>query len=343
MKVLFRRLIRFFFPVAANEYRPGIFSKKSVLAIAALLVFGQVVWFGMTVFVFKNPGFLGAILPGVLTALTNGDRAQNGVGALAENALLQKAAQAKADDMAAKGYFSHVTPDGKAPWYWLEQAGYRYTYAGENLAVDFTDSKDVETAWMNSPTHRANIVKPQFTEIGIAVANGTYQGRPATFVVQFFGTPVVTASKPVAATKPQPKAHAAEVATVMTENVAPTSTAVTSAPVETTVLGTSVAPAPSPTTSNLVSRALNTIRTALASPDHTMLYVLGGIIALLALLLALSVLVKLHIQYREVIGGGAVLLAIAVGSIFFLQARMDHVGLPADGQAASVYAAFSGN
>ena len=48
------------------------------------------------------------------------------------------AAQAKADDMATKGYFAHTSPDGKNSWYWFKQAGYTFTYAGENLALDFS-------------------------------------------------------------------------------------------------------------------------------------------------------------------------------------------------------------
>ncbi|MEI6553150.1 MAG: CAP domain-containing protein, partial [bacterium] len=75
------------------------------------------------------------------------------------------------------------------PWYWIDQTGYQYSSAGENLAVNFDYSKDVVQAWMNSPTHRANIVKAKYQEIGIGIAEGFYQGRPSVFVVQMFGTP----------------------------------------------------------------------------------------------------------------------------------------------------------
>ena len=332
----FRWLRSYFFPTAGNAYRPGIFSRNSVLAIAAILIFGQIAWFSVTAFVSRNPSFLGAVLPGALIALTNGDRVAQSDQPLATNALLTAAAQEKANDMAAKGYFAHVSPDGTTPWHWLDQVGYRYTYAGENLAVDFTDSTAVETAWMNSPTHRANIVKPQYTEIGIAVANGVYQGRGATFVVQFFGTPA-PASAPAPTAKP---AVAVASAPAPTPAPAPVATIATSAP--TAVLGASVAPAPPQAPGNLISRALNAVRTALTSPDRTMVSVLGGIIALFALLLIISVIVKFNIQYAEVIGGGALLLAIAGGSIFFLESRMNSVALPAGGQAASVYVGLQG-
>jgi hypothetical protein len=140
-----------------------------------------------------------AVLPGEIIALTNTERAQNSVGQLTENALLDAAAQAKANDMAAKGYFSHVGPDGKQPWAWIAGAGYRYQDAGENLAVRFVDSTDVVNAWMASPTHRANIVKPVYTDIGVGVAQGMYQGEPATFVVQYFGTPLSSVPQQAAA------------------------------------------------------------------------------------------------------------------------------------------------
>ena len=134
-----------------------------------------------------------AVITSILVELANGDRAGRALSQLRVNPILVAAAQAKANDMAAKGYFAHVSPDGKDPWYWFKEAGYSFVHAGENLAVDFSDSADVERAWMNSPAHRDNILDPRFTEIGIATAVGTYQGRETVFVVQEFGTPAPSA------------------------------------------------------------------------------------------------------------------------------------------------------
>src|SRR5690606_5212160 len=134
--------------------------------------------------------FLGAIYSSVLVDLANESRVQNRRAPLVVNPLLEEAARLKAEDMAEKGYFSHVSPDGKSPWYWISGAGYKFIYAGENLAVDFEYSEDVNEAWLNSPGHRDNILNNQFTEIGIATAEGRYNGRKTTFVVQMFGTPV---------------------------------------------------------------------------------------------------------------------------------------------------------
>jgi hypothetical protein len=174
-----------------------------------------------------------AVVSAVLVNLTNEDRAQNSLETLTINPELVKAAQAKADDMAAKGYFAHKSPEGLEPWYFFRAAGYQFEYAGENLAVDFTDSGDVERAWMNSPRHRANILDGRFTEVGIATAVGTYQGRTVTFVVQMFGTQKAQA----AAGNPQ-----TEVISTVPYNPADMATVsakpqIAAAPAETRVLG----------------------------------------------------------------------------------------------------------
>jgi uncharacterized protein YkwD len=121
--------------------------------------------------------------------LANKSRTDAGLPRFLLNQTLVASAQSKASDMASKGYFSHNSPDGKTPWYWFDQTGYHFLNAGENLAVNFTDSFDVDRAWMNSPTHRANILKAEFSEIGIALSTGYYQGRLTTFVVEHFGRP----------------------------------------------------------------------------------------------------------------------------------------------------------
>ena len=132
-----------------------------------------------------------AVITSILVDLANSDRASNSLSALKVNPVLVAAAQAKANDMAAKGYFAHVSPEGIDPWHWFKEAGYSFTHAGENWAVVFSDSSDVEKAWMNSPSHRENILDARYTEIGIASAVGMYEGHETIFVVQEFGTPSV--------------------------------------------------------------------------------------------------------------------------------------------------------
>lgn len=132
-----------------------------------------------------------AVLPGVVVDLTNDERSDVAASPLTRNALLDEAAQLKAEHMAKNGYFAHFAPDGTSPWYWFDEAGYVYAHAGENLAIHFTDSAELVQAWMDSPLHRANIVDQKFTEIGVGTARGRYNGHRTVFVVQLFGTPAV--------------------------------------------------------------------------------------------------------------------------------------------------------
>ncbi|MBU6323524.1 MAG: hypothetical protein KGI41_00705 [Patescibacteria group bacterium] len=195
--------------------RLSAFAKKVLLPLilfAAMLALASY-YFLSPVIVVKTPaGALSgtssaAVLPAALAALTNADRAASGLGVLAESALLTKAAQMKADDMAARGYFSHTTPEGKSPLSFLDAVGYRYQNVGENLGLNYASSAAVEEGWMNSPEHRANILLPQFTEIGVGYATGTYEGYPATFTVELLATPLpplplAPSSVPVAAAHP---------------------------------------------------------------------------------------------------------------------------------------------
>jgi hypothetical protein len=94
-----------------------------------------------------------------------------------------------------------MSPEGYSPLYWLEKVGYKYQNVGENLDLNYNGSEiSVNTAWMNSPEHKTNILLSQFTETGIGVATGQYEGQQATFIVQEFATPFPTVLKPAAPT-----------------------------------------------------------------------------------------------------------------------------------------------
>ncbi len=122
---------------------------------------------------------------------TNTRRANNGgLPPLTENALLDAAALKKAQDMFAKQYFAHVSPAGVDAGELVLNAGYDYILVGENLALgNFADDQDLVRGWMDSPGHRANILNTRFTEIGVAVVRGTYEGRTVWMAVQEFGLP----------------------------------------------------------------------------------------------------------------------------------------------------------
>jgi hypothetical protein len=100
--------------------------------------------------------------------------------------------------MILQQYFAHVGPDKKSLSSWLSSAGYRYTVAGENLALGFDSAEAVMKAWQASPTHYANLVDKDFTQIGVSAVSGPYQDIDTTLVAQYFGTPpaVVAPLKP---------------------------------------------------------------------------------------------------------------------------------------------------
>jgi uncharacterized protein YkwD len=182
-----------FYPHHKHNPRPLFWHPVSVslFALGALFISGFVTLQNQEI---KSESLLGDIRSGAVISFTNKERTNNGLITLVENKTLTEAAQLKANDMVQNGYFAHYSPTNVSPWHWFTQAGYTYQKAGENLAVNFTESKDVFDAWMNSPTHRANIVKDGYTEIGIASAEGMYKGKKATFVVQLFASPKIESS-----------------------------------------------------------------------------------------------------------------------------------------------------
>ena len=161
-----------------------------------------------------------------LLLATNDQRTQNGAKTLKLNDSLTSAAQAKANDMVARNYWSHNTPDGQQPWIFIDQVGYKYQKAGENLAYGFATSNSTVTGWMNSPSHRENLLSTDFTEVGFGYANGPNYNNSGeeTVVVAMYGRPwVLSASTPTPkAPAPQPVAQAQ---TQPTPTPAPSSTA----------------------------------------------------------------------------------------------------------------------
>lgn len=180
---------------------------------------------------------------------TNAQRLSAGQSNLIINALLNQAAQAKANDMAARGYWSHVTPDGVQPWWFVTNAGYDYEQTGENLAYGFDTSQATVTGWMNSAGHRANILNADYQDVGFGIANvASYQGQgEQTIVVALYGTPAVSAATaPDPMTKPAAQ-PAAKPSAATTNATTPAPTA-SNAPAE--VAASPAAPATTITQAN---------------------------------------------------------------------------------------------
>lgn len=201
---LFRMLYHWFVPHEGNNHRAKALHHDALFAYVLLLAVFNL---GIRYFHTAMPDVLGYatdIRIDQLISATNAKRAEAGLSAVTLNSALSQAAAAKAADMFANNYWAHNSPSGKTPWDFIIGAGYRYTLAGENLAKNFQTSEGVVEAWMNSPSHRANIVKSGYREVGFAVVNGVLNGEETTLVVQMFGA---TNAAPVAQI---PKVEAAE-------------------------------------------------------------------------------------------------------------------------------------
>ncbi|MFF3488320.1 CAP domain-containing protein [Streptomyces sp. NPDC002701] len=117
-------------------------------------------------------------------ALTNAERAAAGLPPLAEDPLLTRAAQAHSADMVTRAFYSHTSPDGSEPWHRAAAAGSTRRTIGENIACGQRSPAEVVRGWMDSPGHRANILKPAFTHLGVGFAGG---GPAGTYWTQLFG------------------------------------------------------------------------------------------------------------------------------------------------------------
>lgn len=327
-------MLKHIIPHEENSYHPHFFRNTAFGFIASLsaILLGLSLLASMKLT--ENKDLLGAIYSSVLVELTNKDRLDSSLPSLTINDTLTEAAKLKADDMVTNGYFSHNSPDGKTPWYWIMEAGYKFVYAGENLAVNFTESEQVENAWMGSPLHRANILSNKYSEVGIAVREGTFNGQNAIFVVQMFGKPTKTKT---ALNSPTPvqTASSTPIATTAstTASTTPQSPVIASSlPVTATVKGVEIssfisAKDPEAETA-LVNGTDQTVSTPTQKPTATSIgralmrfpVALNGFYGLLALLIMIGItaLVAIEIKHRkpQAIATAFVLLVIVAGAMY---------------------------
>ncbi|MBI4049742.1 MAG: CAP domain-containing protein [Candidatus Doudnabacteria bacterium] len=192
------KLKDYFLASETNNYQPWIMKP------VALFCFCLVIW-GLrllipTSFSFAAPGIDAYDLMGKISQ----ERTNRFIPTLTVNSKLIAAANSKSNDMLARSYFAHVDPDGNYVWYRIENAGYKpYLTLGENLAMDFSDAQSVIEAWMNSPTHRANILNEKFQDQGLAAIYGLFEpGHSTIAVTSLFGA--LLKSSPQAKPSPQP-------------------------------------------------------------------------------------------------------------------------------------------
>jgi len=197
MKHLWRNLKIYFIPAEENNFRPKFLGGEMLFWFILFLL---VLKLSIIPFLFYFPKnyLFGDIIKTELIKELNEERERLGINPLRDNMTLDKAAFLKAEDMIKKGYFDHESPDGISPWHWLKEAGYNYKLAGENLAIGFLDSDEVNKAWLASPSHRANLLNPRYRDVGISILKGDFKGNETTIVVQFFGQRKVGVKKSTA-------------------------------------------------------------------------------------------------------------------------------------------------
>ncbi len=232
MKQFLRHLLT---PHESNNHRARMLHHSSLFFLTLVMIGGSFLFsFG-----YKHDrsvlGISYSITSDDLLMMTNQKRQENGLPPLSINSSLAQAAQRKADDMFAKNYWAHIAPDGTTPWYFIKSSGYEYIYAGENLARGYTTSSDVINAWMASPSHRENMLSPNYKEIGFAIKDGTLTGDDTVLVVEEFGSRAAESTQP-------PVQSRIEVPTPTAAVVLPLSKPIT--PVPTTVVTPTLTPTP---------------------------------------------------------------------------------------------------
>jgi uncharacterized protein YkwD len=208
------KLIHFLLPRPSNNHKAKILHSSSLLVIAVMMVFFQVVMNFVSSSKNNILGYASQIAPAEVVRLTNIKRSEAGLSPLVLNQVLSNAAYSKGQDMINRDYWAHVSPDGTQPWKFFKDFGYSYRYAGENLARDFSSASSAVDAWMNSPTHKENMLNPKYKEIGIGVIEGDLAGSDTTIIVQFFGSKYTDTVK-------QPLAQAVTTETISEPKIIP--------------------------------------------------------------------------------------------------------------------------
>lgn len=194
------KLKHYLIPTEQNEYKPWI------IGPTALGIFCLVIWSLRFIVPATTTLAASTIEVSYLMNKVNEERTQRFIPALVTNNKLNMAATSKANDMLARSYFAHVDPDGNYVWPKVEATGYTpFLTLGENLAMDFSNADAVIDAWMNSPTHRANIVNDKFEDQGLSAILGQYEpNHQTTMIVNLFGTLYKSKSQTANAQPPPP-------------------------------------------------------------------------------------------------------------------------------------------
>lgn len=177
-----------FLPRESNNHRAKLLHHKSILFLISFILITQIAF---QIVRTAYPSVLGVtadVSSQQLLLLTNQKRQEQNLSPMVLNDQLSQAALLKANDMLAKNYWAHNSPDGTSPWFYFKEAGYSYAYAGENLARGFTTPEGVINAWMQSPSHRDNMLSSRYKDIGFAVVKGNLLGEETILIVELLGS-----------------------------------------------------------------------------------------------------------------------------------------------------------
>ncbi|OGD78993.1 hypothetical protein A2368_04200 [Candidatus Collierbacteria bacterium RIFOXYB1_FULL_49_13] len=188
-----------FTPHHTNNHKAKVLHLSSLAVLLVLLIVSQLVTLYLPQRYPDILGFASSIPVSRVIELTNAERAKLQLAPLSVDDRLSDAARRKAADMITHDYWAHSSPSGVTPWSFVLAAGYQYIHAGENLARDFSSADSAVAAWMNSPSHRDNLLSSRYQNIGVAVVDGKLGGVETTLIVQMFGAPQ-TAKKATAST-----------------------------------------------------------------------------------------------------------------------------------------------
>lgn len=275
-------LAHLFIPHESNNQKAKILHPSGLSVLAVILIaFQIVIGYGTKSFP-RVLGYAANISPSEVIRLTNEKRAQNGLSPVNENGSLSAAAIAKGQDMLSKGYWAHFAPDGTSPWSFFLKFGYKYKYAGENLARDFSSASGAVDGWMGSPTHKDNILNPNYKDIGVGVVEGNLAGADTTIVVQFFGSlnggtatiPVAKAKDVLAVASATPKVFVATSVPTLSPTPTPTAT-----------------PTPTPVATPTLVTNTGTTSASLVSPFESTKKVSLAVIGVLLLVLSLDLII----------------------------------------------------
>lgn len=183
------KFVHHFLPHPESKKRASLLSATALSTYIVLIIIIMSIFRIIPMFLPGVLGYASNINVIDLLKYTNEERKEKGLDVLYLNPKLSEAAKKKAMDMFKDDYWAHVSPGGTEPWDFILSEDYDYTYAGENLAKNFYSSNEVVKAWMESPTHKENLLGKNYQEVGFAVVNGVLNGYETTLVVQMFGKP----------------------------------------------------------------------------------------------------------------------------------------------------------